>query len=95
MRDFLSNRTARVQINAERGDSAPLTQVLPQGVVLSPLLFLLYIDDLRAVVPEPVKVALKQSQQHTCRREGATACALMKICKALQLRLLTYAALTR
>ncbi len=57
MRDFLSNRTARVQINGERGDSAPLRQGLPQGAVLCPLLFLLYIDDLRSVVPGTVKVA--------------------------------------
>ncbi len=58
LRDFLSNRTDRVQINGERGDSAPLRQGLPQGVVLSPLLSLLYIDDLRSVVPETVKVPL-------------------------------------
>ncbi len=58
LRDFLSNRTARVQINGERGDSAPLRQGLPQGAVLSPLLFLLYIEDLRSVVPETLMVAL-------------------------------------
>ncbi len=56
LRDFLSNRTARVQINGERGYSAPLRQGLPQGAVLSPLLFLLYIDDLCSVVK--VKVTL-------------------------------------
>ncbi len=58
LRDVLSNRTARVQINCERGDSAPLRQGLPQGAVLSSLLFLLHINDLRSVVPEAVKAAL-------------------------------------
>ncbi len=58
LRDFLLNRTARVQISGESGDSAPLRQGFPQGAVLSPLLFLLYIDGLRSVVPETVKVAL-------------------------------------
>ncbi len=58
LRDFLSNCMAEIQINGETGDSAPLRQGLPQGVVLSPLPFLLYIDQLRFVGPEAVKVAL-------------------------------------
>ncbi len=58
VRDFLSNRTTRVQINGEMGDLAPLRQGLPQCAVLSTLLFLLYIDDPRSVVPETVKLAL-------------------------------------
>ncbi len=49
---------AEIQINGETGDSAPLRQGFPQGVVLSPLLFLLYIDQLRFVRPGAVKVAL-------------------------------------
>ncbi len=48
----------RTQINDERGNSAPLTQELPKGAVLSLLLFLLYINDQCSVVPETVKVAL-------------------------------------
>ncbi len=58
LRDFLSNRTARAQINDERVDSAPLRQGHPQGAVLSPLLFFLYIDKLRSIVPETVKGTL-------------------------------------
>ncbi len=58
LRGVLSNRIARAQINGERGGSAPLRQGLPQGTVLFLLLFLLYIDDLRSVVPETVKVTL-------------------------------------
>ncbi len=58
MRDFLSSRTARVQINSDRDGPAPLKLGLPQGAELSPLPFLPYIDDLRSVVTETVKVAL-------------------------------------
>ncbi len=35
--DFITNRSAWVQINGDRGYSAPLRQGLPQGVVLSPI----------------------------------------------------------
>ncbi len=41
----------RVQINGEKRDSIPLKQVLPQVAFPSLLPFLLYIDDLRSVVP--------------------------------------------
>ncbi len=52
LRDYLSNRAARDQENSERVDSAPVRNGLPQGAVLSPLLFLLCVDDLFSVVPE-------------------------------------------
>ncbi len=59
LRDFLSNRTARVQINGQMGYAAPPKQGFPQGAVLSPLPFLLYIAPIqRSVVLETVKVAL-------------------------------------
>ncbi len=58
LRDFLSNRKAKVQINGDRGRQLPLRQGLHQGSVLSPLLFLLYNDDLRRVIPENVDVAM-------------------------------------
>ncbi len=54
----LSNRTARVKINGEIGKSELLRQLLPQGVVLSLMLFLLYIDDLHSVVLETITMAL-------------------------------------
>ncbi len=58
LRDFLSNRNAKVRINGDRGRQLPLRQGLPQGSVLSPLPFLLYIDDLRRVIPKNVEVGL-------------------------------------
>ncbi len=78
LRDFLSNRQARVQINGEQGRPVPLKQGLPQGSVLSPLLFLLYINDLKTVVPNGVEVAMFADDvslfcSHPCKLTAQTA----------------------
>ncbi len=66
LRDFRSSRQAKVQINGEQGPPAPLRQGLPQGPVLSPLLFLLYINDLNTVVPNGVEVAMFADAMSPC-----------------------------
>ncbi len=63
LRVILSNRTARVQIKGEGGDSSPLRQGFPQSVVLSPPRFILYINDLCSVAPETVKVVTEKALQ--------------------------------
>ncbi len=78
LRDFLSNRQARLQINGKQGQSVPLKQGLPQGSALSPLLFLLYINDLKAVVPNGVEVSMFADDvslfsSHPCKLTTQTA----------------------
>ena len=51
--DFLSNRQQQVRVGSAISDCAGLHAGVPQGAVLSPLLFLLYIND----VAESVKSA--------------------------------------
>ena len=48
---FLSNRQAKVKFNGSLSSSRQLHQGLPQGSVLSPMLFIFYINNLAKILP--------------------------------------------
>ena len=67
IRAFLVNRRMKVVVEGDASRTAPVISGVPQGTVLGPLLFLMYINDMPQVVSKGTSVRLFADDCLVCR----------------------------
>ena len=65
---YLRRRTQRVVVEGVASESwSPVTSGIPQGSILGPMLFLLFINDLTDVIPQATSPGLYADDAKLCR----------------------------
>jgi len=75
---FLENRIMKVKVKPEFSDSAAVLSGVPQGSVLGPLLFLIFINDLPQWMRNSMVLMFADDTKISCRVRDEKDCALLQ-----------------
>lgn len=84
VRDFLSGRSQQVVLEGKRSQTAKVTSGVPQGTVLGPLLFLVFINDMPDSVTSNIRLFADDALLYRSIKSHKDAEALQKDLDALQ-----------
>ena len=73
---FLSNRRQRVVLNGHKSCFTPVTSGVPQGSVLGPLLFTMFVNEIPLIVSSPVLMFADDTKIFCVMRNGQDYTAL-------------------
>ena len=83
IKDFLFQRTARVKLDGTLSNLVKIREGVPQGGVISPILFLVYINDITKALPRRVLDTLHADDLAIWSKEESTATAAVRIQEAV------------
>ena len=72
---YLSDRRQRVVLNGKCSDWAPIQSGVPQGSVLGPLLFLIFINDLECGIKSQIKFFADDTSLYSVVTDPVTSAA--------------------
>lgn len=86
IKSFLSNRVQRVVLGDSASDWAPVTSGVPQGTVLGPLLFSIFVDDIDKIIPEGImlKRFADDTKIYTIFNDATSTPAQLKLQQTLE-----------
>ena len=68
IKNYLKDRTQRVLVNGKLSTPLKVKSCVPQGSILGPLLFILFINDMKAKISENTQTALYADDTKIWRR---------------------------
>ena len=70
IKDFLWNRTQQVVLNGQKSSTTSVTSGVPQGSVLGPVLFTLFVNDIPSMVSSPTFMFADDTKIFCCVKSG-------------------------
>ena len=84
IQDFLTGRSQRVVVDGKFSNQAPVLSGVPQGTVLGPIAFLIYINDLSTKISSQVRLFADDCLLYTATEVDKSSPSLQKDLKQLE-----------